>query len=124
MKTSVAFVPGKGRAVLADEDIPEGATIESAPVVTFPREQWKYIAKTRLGEYCYFWGEDLKSGAMALGLGSLYNHSFEPNARYVRHNQEELIEYVALKPIRAGEEITINYNGDPDDLTPVWFDVR
>jgi SET domain-containing protein len=124
MKTSVGFMPGKGRAIMADEDIPAGATIETAPVVTFPKEQWKHIAKTQLGEYCYFWGDDLKSGAMALGMGSLYNHSFAPNARYLRHVQEDTIEYVALVPISVGEEITINYNGDPDDLTPVWFDVK
>ena len=124
MKTRVAFIPEKGRAVLADEDIPVGATIETASVITFPKEQWKHIARTRLSDYCYFWGEDLKSGAMALGTGSLYNHSFKPNARYLRRVTEDLIEYVALAPIRAGEEITINYNGDPDDLTPVWFDVK
>ena len=46
MKTRVSFVPGKGRAVLADEFIPAGATIERAPVLTFPKEQWEHIEKT------------------------------------------------------------------------------
>ena len=124
MKTRVALVAGKGRAVLADEFIPAGATIEFSPVLTFPKGQWKYIRKSRFCDYCYFWGEDLKGGAMALGMGSLYNHSFEPNARYLRHLKEQAIEYVALRDIRAGEEITINYNGDPDDNTPVWFKVQ
>lgn len=26
--------------------------------------------------------------------------------------------------VREGEEITINYNSDPDDDPPVWFEVR
>jgi hypothetical protein len=124
VKTRVAFVSGKGRAVVADEDIPAGATIEIAHVLTFPKGHWKYIKKSKFCDYCYFWGDDLKGGAMALGMGSLYNHSFGPNARYLRHIEEKTIEYVALKDIPAGEEITINYNGDPDDLTPVWFDVK
>lgn len=120
----VSFVFGKGRAVLADEFIPAGATIERAPVLTFPKEQWEHIEKTVFCDYCYFWGEGLKDGAMALGMGSLYNHSFEPNARYLRHVGEQAIEYVALGDICEDEEITINYNGDPDDDTPVWFKVR
>jgi SET domain-containing protein len=28
-----------------------------------------------------------------------------------------------VKDISAGEELTINDNGDWDDSTPVWFDV-
>ncbi len=35
------------------------------------------------------------------------------------------MEYRAVKEIRAGEEITVNYNGEPDDTTPIdWFDVH
>jgi SET domain-containing protein len=124
VKTRVASIAEKGRAVFADEFIPAGATIETAPVLTFPREQWALIEQTQFCEYCYFWGEELLDGAMALGMGSLYNHSFEPNARYLRHVEAQCIEYVALQDIPAGEEITINYNGDPDDRTPVWFDVK
>ena len=66
----------------------------------------------------------MKGGAMALGTGSLYNHSFEPNAQYLRLFGEQAIEYVALHDIREGEEITINYNGDPDDDSPVWFKIQ
>jgi SET domain-containing protein len=124
VKTRVAFVPGKGRAVLADEFIPAGATIERAPVLTFPKEQWALVENTVFAEYCYFWGEDLTDGAMALGMGSLYNHSFAPNARYLRHCGDQAIEYVALRDIHPGDEIIINYNGDPDDDTPVWFEVQ
>lgn len=32
--------------------------------------------------------------------------------------------YTAIKPIKKGEEITVNYNGEPDDMTPIeWFDL-
>ncbi len=31
----------------------------------------------------------------------------------------------ALKEIKKEEEITVNYNGEPDDTTPInWFDVE
>jgi len=33
--------------------------------------------------------------------------------------------YRALRPIKKGEEITVNYNGEPDDKTPIdWFEVK
>jgi len=33
--------------------------------------------------------------------------------------------YRAIKPIKKGEEITVNYNSEPGDLTPIdWFDVE
>lgn len=33
------------------------------------------------------------------------------------------LEFWALRDIREGEEITINYNGNPEDQTSlVWFD--
>ncbi|MEH2113844.1 hypothetical protein [Nostoc sp.] len=33
------------------------------------------------------------------------------------------MEYIAYRDIEAGEEITANYNGSPDDKSPIWFDV-
>jgi SET domain-containing protein len=31
--------------------------------------------------------------------------------------------FTAIRNIAAGEEITVNYNGEPGDRTPVGFDV-
>jgi SET domain-containing protein len=31
------------------------------------------------------------------------------------------MEVVAIRDIHAGEEITINYNGDPENQAPLWF---
>ena len=59
---------------------------------------------------------------MALGYGSLYNHSFKPNARYTKGPAEMAIKFSALRDIAAGEEILINYNGTPEDDSPdLWF---
>jgi hypothetical protein len=37
---------------------------------------------------------------------------------------KNIIDIVAYKYIREGQEITINYNGQVDDISPVWFDVE
>lgn len=39
--------------------------------------------------------------------------------RYLR-----AIEFIARREIDRGEELTINYNWDPEDKTPVGFEVR
>jgi SET domain-containing protein len=123
MRAYIGQVAGKGRGVIARERISCGEVVECSPVIVFPKEEWEQIGLTVLGVYCYFWGESYEDGAFALGLGSLYNHSFQPNAKYIRHTEEQMMEYVAIRDIEAGEEITINYNGDPEDMSPVWFDV-
>jgi SET domain-containing protein len=36
---------------------------------------------------------------------------------------KSVIKIIAHQDIRKGQEITINYNGQVDDQSPVWFDV-
>lgn len=118
----VAVVPiaGKGRGVVAVRRIVRGELIESAPVVVVPAGQMTQIDGTVLKHYVYDWADGV---AVALGNGSIYNHSYAPNAIYTRRFDAHALEYTALRDIEAGEEILINYNGDPDDRTPLWFTV-
>jgi SET domain-containing protein len=117
----VRHTPKKGRGVFAAAEIAEGRLIESVEVIVVPADQIKTLEATSLCDYYYKWGEDSASGALALGCASLYNHSYRPNARYVKHFDRGIIEFFALRDIACGEEITINYNGDPDSRKGVWF---
>lgn len=118
----VGPVPAKGRGVFAARNITAGEVFEVAPVVVIPEPQTLDLEKTLLDHYVYAWSDEAL--AVALGYGSLYNHSYTPNARYVKRFDAAAIEYVALVDIEAGTEITVNYNGDPTSRSPVWFDVR
>jgi len=117
----VGLCLGKGRGVFAQQKINKGELIERAPIIVFTPEEWQLIDKTILTNYCFNWGD--KQGAMALGYGALYNHSFNPNAKYIKNQREMAIDFAALTEIEAGAEITVNYNGAPNDNTPVWFEV-
>ncbi|MEZ4860554.1 MAG: SET domain-containing protein [Caldilineaceae bacterium] len=117
---SIQSVAGKGRGVFAQEFIRQGEIFECAAVIVLPAMQWGYVERTELFNYCYAWGED---SALALGYGSLFNHSYQPNAVYVKQFDAQRIDYMALRDIAPGEEITINYNSDPADLDPLWFAV-
>src|SRR4051812_24365095 len=60
--------------------------------------------------------------ALALGYGSLCNHSYRPNARYEDEGPQAR-RFVALRDIGAGEEVTVNDNGSPTSRKQLWFDL-
>lgn len=118
----VRAVAGKGRGIFARRSLSCGSVIERCPVIDMPQEHWDHLDRTLLEVYCFKWGESLERPAVVLGYGSLYNHSFAPNAFYRRLLAQQAIDFIALRDITVGEEITVNYNGDPTDQTAVWFD--
>ena len=107
----------KGRGVFARKAIEEGTIIEKVPMLVVPDDE---LVGTKLADYAFFWGK--KTVALAMGYGSIYNHSFEPNAEY-QDTGRQTKTFIALRDIKKGEEITVNYNGDPDDKSPMDFDV-
>ncbi len=117
----VKRIKKKGRGVFARRAISEGEVIEQVPVLVLDRsdieddDSW-----TGLAGYCFEWGRG--KVALALGYGSLYNHSYHPNALYEDSGRQTKI-YRAIQDIEAGEEITINYNGEPQNSAPVGFEV-
>ncbi len=117
----VREVAGKGRGVFARRGFASGGLIERCPVIGLDEEHWEHVDRTVLETYCFKWGERLERPAVVLGYGSLYNHSFEPNAFYARVPALHAIDFVALREIAPGEEIKVNYNGNPYDRTEVWF---
>lgn len=110
----------KGRGVFAQEIICAGVTFERAPVIVLSPDEWIYVERTVLFNYCYDWQG---GAALALGVGSLFNHSYEPNAVYTKEYENATISYTAIREIAVGEEILINYNGRPDDMDALWFAV-
>jgi uncharacterized protein len=114
-------IKGKGRGVFARRAIRKGEVIESVPVLVMSSKEYaEGLSKTALKDYCFGWGTD--QVALALGYGSLYNHSYQPNARYEDIGTQTK-DFVAVRDIAEGEEITINYNGKPGSKAKVWFDV-
>ena len=114
----VKRVKGKGRGVFARRLIRKGEVIERVPMLVLPIEESR--GGSVLSGYCFAWRKG--TVALALGYGSLYNHSYRPNARYDDLAPQTKV-FTALRDIEPGEEITVNYNAEPDDATAVWFDV-
>ena len=121
MRSIVMKDSGKyGRGIFAMRDIKKGEFIEEAPVIVIFETEWKLMRKSILLNYVFRWKEDK---ALALGYGSLYNHSYNPNARYHTNIENQSIDFYAREDIQENEEITVNYNGDHEDQSPLWFEV-
>ncbi|HVZ96190.1 MAG TPA: SET domain-containing protein-lysine N-methyltransferase [Chitinophagaceae bacterium] len=117
-------IPGKGRGVFTKEKIKADVIIEIAPVIAMTPEDRKALDKTRLHDYIFEWGAGKNQCCMALGLVPIYNHSYESNCEYFMDFEEEIIKIKTIRKINAGEELTINYNGDWNNPKKVWFDVK
>ncbi len=114
---------GKGRGVFTAVDISEGDLIEVCPIIKIPKSQLPIIHKTVLHDYYFLWGEHLEDCAIALGFGSLYNHKTFPNANFILDLDNDTIDVVAIKDIKAGEEISLNYHGESGCTDSLWFNV-
>ncbi len=106
---------GAGRGVFAQRHFVAGEEIERCPMLIVDGERAEALSLGADG-YVFGWGSD--STALALGYGSLYNHSYAPNAETLETPHELVI--TALRSIDEGEEIFINYMGTAQE--GVWFD--
>lgn len=120
------IAPGSlmGRGVFTGEAIASGTVVEIAPVIVMSREERAMLDKTLLHDYIFEWGENLEQCCMALGYVPIYNHSYTSNCEYEMDFEQQLISIKTVRLIGAGEELFINYNGDWNDESQLWFDAK
>ncbi len=109
-----------GTGVFAARAIAVDGLVERCPVIVCPQGQEELLEQTALRGYYFTWEHD--GVALALGFGSLYNHSWRPNAAYDHDYEAGVVRYYAVRPIARDDEITINYTGEPDGRGDLWFD--
>jgi len=93
--------------------------IETAPVIVIPATDCPKLDRTVIHDYYFHWDGDPDRegrGALALGLLTLCNHSACPNARADRNFTRQTLDLIAVAPIAAGEEVTIDYG------CALWFE--
>lgn len=120
----IAPTQDMGRGVFTREDIDTGTLVEVAPVIVMTAEERKLLDQTLLHDYIFEWGEQSDQCCMALGYVPVYNHSYQSNCEYEMDFDSQQILVRSVKPVKAGEELFINYNGEWNDSTPLWFDAK
>jgi len=117
----VANAPGKNRGVFSRKTIRPGTIFERVPVLILDESEVFSVTSQVLSDYVFKW--DPGQFALALGYGSLYNHSFNPNADFTL-GPDASITFTCVRKISPGEEITINYNGAPNNRSMLHFEVK
>lgn len=121
----ITDLPEKGRGVFTHDAIPADTVIETAPVIVMSGDDRKHLDQTLLHDYIFEWEADgEKRCCMALGWVPVYNHSYTSNCEYFMNYEDDTISIKTVRDIAAGEELTINYNGDWNDGRAVWFEVK
>ncbi|KAL1743623.1 hypothetical protein HDZ31DRAFT_83296 [Schizophyllum fasciatum] len=111
----IKYSQGKGRGVYASREIPAQTLLEISPVLLFDRHEYANHGRhTLLDHYTFVWKDGRM--ALALGLGSLFNHSGAPNVSYTLDPATESIRYTTTRRVRPGEELCIFYGHT------LWFD--
>jgi hypothetical protein len=120
----IAPTRSMGRGVFTQEDIEMGTIVEIAPVIVMSAKEREMLDKTLLHDYIFEWGRDRQQCCMALGYVPMYNHSYTSNCEYEMDFDNQTISIKTVRPIKAGEELFINYNGDWNNEKKVWFDAE
>lgn len=106
MKTKVLKDKRKGRGLYANTEISKGELIEVCELILMDMEE----VQDSLEGYVY--GYSRNKAAIALGNGSLLNHSDKSNSDFYFNYRKKQLCITAKKKISPGEEITINYGYD------------
>ncbi|HLG41113.1 MAG TPA: SET domain-containing protein [Chitinophagaceae bacterium] len=120
----IAPTDNMGRGVFTSENIDEGIMIEVSPVIVMSRDERRLLDQTLLHDYIFEWGEKKDQCCMALGYVPVYNHSYRSNCEYEMDFDTASISIKAVRFIKAGEELFINYNGGWNDSKRIWFDAK
>ncbi|MDO8554982.1 MAG: SET domain-containing protein-lysine N-methyltransferase [bacterium] len=114
-KIKVIDIKGKGRGVVATQDIQAGETIEVCPIVFLSKKEIDFLEnESDVLRFYYLIQPETEKCCVMFGYGSIYNHSLSPNAEidYNEKIAENFLFFKTIKDIKAGEEIVFNYQFD------------
>jgi hypothetical protein len=105
--TYIKRVRGKGWGAFCSCPIPALAEFEISPLLPLTARESRLMSGSALEPYWYEFGT--KGRAIALGLGSIMNHSDEPNCSFHYSRTRRTLTFFALRDIPPHEELTHDY---------------
>jgi hypothetical protein len=108
-----------GRGDFAGADIPIGALIDTNATWDLQPDDLKLFEKTSIGGYWFHNPNAPSHGLLALGIISLMNHSFTPNAKvdWLKSHLGWIGKAFSISKIPAGTQIFVDY-GLPENELP------
>lgn len=111
-KIEVKESPGKGLGVFATEKIYTREIIEECHLLTLPITKGESTSLLIDYRFNYPQGDDWNEQVVALGYGSIYNHSDKPNVTWETHPKYKAFQFIATRDIEVGEELCTYYGSD------------
>ena len=103
----------RGLGVFARDFILCGDVIEDCPLLTLPIMKGENSSLLINYRFNYPIGKEVEEQVIALGYGSFYNHSNNPNAIWINHPVlKRVFRFIAIKNIEPNEEIFVFYGDD------------
>lgn len=100
-----------GRGLYSTQDITEGSILFIDQLLVIPKKDVSKVKKSILE--CYWFDFDQKNYAIALGLGSLFNHHDQENVEAIIDEKAKTIKFKVLKNIKKNEQLFLNYGYNP-----------
>ncbi len=105
--TYVKRIRGKGWGGFCSKSIPKGKVFNVTTLLVLSAREAKLMSESSLEAYWYEFGS--RGRAIALGLGSILNHSDDPNCSYHFSKKKRTLSFYAIRDIPAHEELTHDY---------------
>ena len=99
-----------GRGLYASKNIRSSQLLFEDPVLILTATECRHNKHTIIERYQYDWNG---GSAIALGNGSLFNHSAEANVVFKQDYRRNKMVFKSTRPIKAGEQLFIDYGYDP-----------
>lgn len=117
----IKMFDGMGRGLVANTDLREHQAVCRCELLILSPEDTAVVNRTGLQHYTFAY--DLQDTSkprdcLVLGDGEIFNHSDDANVGYRLEDigDRKVMLFYALRPIKAGEQLFINYNADVDEV--------
>lgn len=109
---NVTMFADMGRGLESSQLILKDSIVECSELLVLSEVDTKKVNETDLKYYTFKYND--KQDCLVLGLGEIFNHSDTPNVDFSIElvNGREMMVFRALKPIKQGEQLLIDYNHD------------
>lgn len=103
--------PKMGRGVFSLIDLKKGSLVEVSELIILSKKDTKIVLSGLKSLAKFLFTYNKEQVAIALGVGSLFNHSNKPNIEYIFKNKK--LYFITNKSVKAGEQLFINYGYEP-----------
>jgi uncharacterized protein len=113
---TIKMIEGMGRGIVATKDIAKGQIVTRCEILILSKQDTPMVNNTDLQWYTFSYSDG--QDCLVLGDGEIFNHDDAANVDYslVDFDGRKLMQFVANKEIKQGEQLFIDYSADVEKV--------